>query len=264
MELSNPLHLLGGATRRVWRGLIPLMKSCSNFYDRYLLTVRLWGRRAIPRASNVFTATSPLAIPVFVINLRKRPDRLKDVRTNLERLGFSDIRVVVAIDGPEENPDISRGHAANLGCTRSHMAAVMENLKPGQVVAVCEDDNEFLAPTEKIRGLISSFLQAPEYDVLCLSARVRGPKVVASEDFNVVSWALAPAFYIAKPRARGPLLQAYKRSVTRLTKERRKGPFDQVWATTQRYRLIFATTAVRVARQKESHSDIQGKFFGGT
>jgi hypothetical protein len=186
------------------------------------------------------------------------------VRTNLENLGFLDIRVVVAIDGPKENPDISRGHAANLGCTRSHMAAVMENLGPGQVIAVCEDDNEFLASKEKIQELMTSFLQTSDYDVLCLSARVRGPKVRASEDLNVVAWALAPAFYIAKPRARGPLLAAYRKSIIRLSRERRNGPFDQVWASTQRYRLIFATAADRVARQKESHSDIQGKFFGGT
>ena len=75
---------------------------------------------------------------------------------------------------------------------------------------------------------------------------------------------MAPAFYIVKPRARKGLLSAYRKSVNLLSSRRRGGPFDQVWKSTQRYRLMFVTPTQRVARQKESHSDIQGKYFEGT
>jgi hypothetical protein len=75
---------------------------------------------------------------------------------------------------------------------------------------------------------------------------------------------MAPAFYIAKPRARVALLWAYRESVRRLSRQLRKGPFDQVWQSVQRYRLMFITPVARVARQKESYSDIQDKFFAGT
>jgi hypothetical protein len=212
----------------------------------------------------VFATLAPADIPVFVINLKKRPDRLQDVRANLKSAGFTDVRVIEALDGPATYPHILRGHAANLGCTQSHRAAVEGNLRPGQPVAVCEDDNEFLASPGETHRLIESFLKSPEYDVLCLSTRVRGAKVLASNDFNVASAAIAPAFYIAKPRARSALLSAYDESVRRLSLQLRKGPFDQVWQSVQRYRLVFITPVARIARQKESHSDIQDKFFAGT
>jgi hypothetical protein len=88
--------------------------------------------------------------------------------------------------------------------------------------------------------------------------------VKASKEFSAVGWAMAPAFYIAKPRARAALLGAYRESIRRLSRQLRNGPFDQVWKGIQRYRLVFVTPVARVARQKESHSDIQDKFFQGT
>jgi hypothetical protein len=199
-----------------------------------------------------------------VINLKKRPDRLRDVRANLKKMSFSDVRVIDAVDGPSIYPHLLRGHAANLGCTESHLQAIKDNLRAGQPVAVCEDDNEFLASKAEVHRLIADFLHSPEYDVLCVSSRVRGPKVAASKDLNVVSWSMAPAFYIAKPRARVALLGAYRESIRRLSRQIRNGPFDQVWRGTQLYQLIFVTPVERVARQKESFSDIQDKFFQGT
>lgn len=264
MSARSPLAALLGPVRAVWRRLLPVAQSVRDGGDRALLTLRLAARRMLSVSNNVFSEIRPWDIPVFVINLQKRPDRLTDVRADLMRLGFSDIRVIVAVDGPEKYPTIARGHAANLGCTESHRAAVLEGLRPGQPIAVCEDDNEFLQSPEVVEKIISSFLRADEFDVLGVSVRVRGPKVAATEDLNVVAWALAPAFYIVKPRGRRALLASYRESVRRLSRERRNGPFDQVWKSAQRFRLIFATPVIRVARQKESHSDIQGKFFLGT
>ena len=250
--------------KRLWRRMLPGFGALEDFLLVRLLRLRMLFRKLFSNSRNVFLSLAPADVPVFVINLRKRPDRLRDVMANLTSAGFSDVRVVEAIDGPEKYPEILRGHAANLGCTESHMAAVLENLKSGHPIAVCEDDNEFLASPEKIQGLIRAFLDSPHFDVLGLSTRARGPKVPVSPDFHVVSWAMAPAFYIAKPRARRSLLSAYRISVKRLRAERRHGPFDQVWKSTQRYRLLFVRPIERVARQKESHSDIQGKFFAGT
>ena len=258
-----PKSLLVGI-KSGWRSALPLIFGLADFIQAGLLRARLALRTLFPQRQNVFPALSVAEIPVFVINLAKRPDRLREVMTNLQGAGFSDVRVVEAIDGPQKYPHILRGHAANLGCTESHMAAVQENLVHGQPIAVCEDDNEFLAGPEEIRHLVRAFLDSPHFDVLGLSTRARGPKIEASQDFHVVSWAMAPAFYIAKPRSRRPLLAAYRRSVKRLKGERRRGPFDQVWKSTQRYRLLFVRPIERVARQRESYSDIQGKFFGGT
>lgn len=250
--------------KKIWRLFLPILKIARGLTDFVLLALRLRWRRNFSPSGNAFSSLSPLDVPVFVINLNKRPDRLSEVTENLKNFGFRNVQVIRAIDGPEKYPQISRGQAANLGCTESHLVAVKENLKPGQPIAVCEDDNQFLAAPEEIHLLISEFLAASEFDVLCLSARVRGQKVRASPNFHAVAWALAPAFYIAKPRALRPLIGAFNKSVSRLAAERRRGPFDQVWQSIQRYRLMFVVPIKRVARQKESHSDIQGKFFSGT
>ena len=258
------MSILMTPVKSIWRGLLSIARRFSDQRDRVLLSLRLSSRRRFPDSSNVFSSLSPKDIPVFVINLKKRPDRLRDVRANLKKMGFSDVRVIEAVDGPITYPHLVRGHAANLGCTQSHRAAIEANLRAGQPVAVCEDDNEFLGAKADVHRLVEDFLNSPEYDVLCLSARVRGPKVEASKDFNAVSWAMAPAFYIAKPRARAALLGAYRESIRRLSHQLRNGPFDQVWQGIQRYQLVFVTPVARVARQKESHSDIQDKFFAGT
>lgn len=258
------MSIIMAPVKSIWRRLLNIAQLFRDSRDRVLLSARLWLRRRFPDAANVFLATSPADIPVFVINLQKRPDRLKDVRANLKKTGFTDIRVVEALDGPLTYPHLVRGHAANLGCTQSHLAAVAGNLRAGQPIAVCEDDNQFLASKVEVQHLIDVFLKSSEYDVLALSARVRGAKVPASQDFNAVVWAMAPAFYIVKPRARGSLLRAYEESARRLSRQLRNGPFDQVWQSIQRYRLVFITPVTRVARQKESHSDIQDKFFAGT
>lgn len=248
----------------LWRGVLPIFGALENFIYPLLLRARLIFRELLPRSGNVFPSVTPAEVPVFVINLAKRPDRLREVIENLHSAGFVDVRVIEAIDGPQKYPNILRGHAANLGCTESHMAAISENLREAQPIAVCEDDNEFLASPEKIHRLIRGFLDSPHFDVLGVSTRARGPKVQVSRDFHLVSWAMAPAFYIAKPRARRPLMSAYRKSVNRLRAQRRHGPFDQVWKATQRYRLLFVRPVERVARQRASHSDIQGKFFAGT
>jgi len=253
-----------GLLKRLWRALLPWIKTIRNWRDCQLLRVRLGVRSAFPRSNNSFAGISALEVPVMVINLRKRPDRLREVQSNLREVGFRDIRVVEAIDGPEEFPQLTRGDAANLGCTLSHQLCVQQALAPEMPVAVCEDDNQFLASPEELRTLIERFLVAPQLDVLCLSARVRSARVPATADFQLVTWAMAPAFYIAKPRAKNSLVSAYRKSAKMLMAGRRGGPFDQVWKSTQRYSLMFATPIKRVARQKESHSDIQGKFFGGT
>jgi hypothetical protein len=250
--------------KKVWRFMLPIFGVAAHFALSLLLRLRMTIRLLFPKKRNAFPGIQALEVPVFVINLAKRPDRLREVTENLVGIGFSDVRVFEAIDGPKKYPGLVRGHSANLGCTESHLRVISDNLKKGRPIAVCEDDNEFLASPKKIHDLIREFLDSPHFDVLGLSTRSRGPKVKVSPDLDLVSWALAPSFYIAKPRSRRQLMGAYHKSMSRLKAERRHGPFDQVWKTTQRLRLFFVRPTARVARQKESFSDIQDKFFAGT
>lgn len=250
--------------RVVWRAIQRILFAGGDSILTLWLALRLAFRRMWPITDNAFTHVNPMSIPVCVINLEKRPDRLKEVVKDLKRVGFQDIRVCKAVDGPERYPGLVRGHAANLGCTLSHHAAIAENLGSSGPVAICEDDNQFLTSPDRVHSLLRVFLDSPEYDVMGLSVRVRGRKVRANNDLEVVSWALAPAFYVVKPRAKRFLIRAYEKSERRLSRQQRRGPFDQVWRSVQRTSLIFAIPNQRLARQKESFSDIQGQYFSGT
>lgn len=250
--------------RRPWRVFIGAIKPFTNLFLLVSLAVRVSLRRRFPRVSDVFPTLEPLDIAVYVVNLERRSDRRVATLENLHAVGFQDVRVVEAIDGPERHPRLAFGHAANLGCTQSHARILSDNLGSSGPIAVCEDDNDFLVSGDVIRKLVSEFLGSPDYDVLCLVARVRGPRYPVSGALDAVAWALAPSFYVVKPRARESLLKAMAHSERVLLRQGRRGPFDQVWRHVQRQKLIFVTPADRVGRQRESYSDIQGAHFLGT
>lgn len=250
--------------RRMWRGLHSVALDLSDLLLVSFLRIRFFTRSLLGTRHVADTHLDPFDVPVCVINLKKRPDRLQQVTENLKKIGFRDIRVIEAVDGPLTFPTLVRGHAANLGCTLSHQAAVEQFLTSDGPIAICEDDNEFLVPSGVIKKLIQKFLDNSNLDVLGLSVRVRGRKYLLDDDFSLVNWALAPAFYIIKPRARKRLLASYEESARRLRAQKRRGPFDQVWRHAQRFSLLFAVPHLRSARQRESFSDIQDQHFGGT
>lgn len=250
--------------KQVWRFLLGFSAQCGNQFVTLTLLSRVRWRRLFSSPDNSYQSVSPLELPVVVINLKKRMDRRRQVEAELERIGFVNVTFLDAVDGKATFPSLLPGHAANLGCTLSHLHAVEAHVLGGIPVAICEDDNQFLGSQDSIISLFKEFLMTPSQDALGLSVRVRGPKIGVSENLDVVGWALAPAFYVLKPRAMGPVIKALRKSAIRLGGQRRGGPFDQVWRWTQRFRVIFVVPKERVARQRESFSDIQGKHFGGT
>lgn len=250
--------------RGLWRAALPIAQKFFDGIVAAVLTSRISVRRVLGPSSQVFPRIVPTDLPVIVINLKRRKDRREQVLHNLSNLGFEDVHVLEAVDGPEKYPNHVRGNAANLGCTESHLMAIESYLSADSPIAVCEDDNEFFGEPDTILAFISSFLESPEADVLCLVARNRGPRVPLSSEFDAAGWALAPSFYVVKPNARHHLIRAFEKSMSRLSRQRRRGPFDQVWRWTQRFRLVFAIPRIKVGRQRESFSDIQGRFFDGT
>jgi len=250
--------------RTLWRFSAKAVAPVTSYLLLLSLAWRVTLRRRAPRVQDVFPSLEPFDIPVFVVNLARRSDRRVATVANLHAVGFRDVRVVEAVDGPERHPTLAFGHAANLGCTQSHAGILVDALRSGGPIAICEDDNDFLVPGETVRNLVSEFLGSPDYDLLCLVARVRGPKYPVSQALNAVAWALAPSFYVVKPGARDPLLKAMAKSERVLLRQGRRGPFDQVWRHVQRRKLVFVTPVERIGRQRESYSDIQGAHFMGT
>lgn len=250
--------------KKTWQVYSCSMRSLGSQLIEFTLQTRLNLRKLFPARGNVFESLNPFEIPVVVINLKKRRDRLDQVMIELEKVGFHNVLILEAIDGRASFPHLLPGHASNLGCTLSHLKAIESYFEDDIPVAICEDDNQFLGSRESISTLVREFLDSNSQDVLGLSVRVRGRKIEASEKMNMVGWALAPAFYILKPRAKNHLLKALRRSAVLLKNQKRGGPFDQVWRWPQRFHLNFVVPKERVARQRESFSDIQGKYFSGT
>lgn len=250
--------------KKTWQVFSLLVKNLGSHLLELTLTTRLNLRKRFPVRDNVFESLNPWEIPVIVINLKKRRDRLDQVKVELGKIGFLNVFILEAIDGRVRFPQLLSGHASNLGCTLSHLEAFEGYPQNGIPVAICEDDNQFLGSRESLSCLIREFLDTNSQDVLGVSVRVRGRKIEASQNMNMVGWALAPAFYIVKPRARNHVVKALKKSAKLLKKQRRGGPFDQVWRWPQRFHLNFVVPKERVARQRESFSDIQGKYFLGT
>lgn len=252
------------AIRGLWRAFLPVARSISDVAVWVTLSIRLALKRMFGNRSDVFPGYAPSGLRVVVINLKRREDRRAQVLENLSKIGFENVTILDAIDGPKKYPDHVRGNAANLGCTESHIMAIERHLSNGTPIAVCEDDNQFIGKSDEVLKYISSFLESPEADVLCLVARSRGPRVVVNSEFAAAGWALAPSFYVVKPNARRDLVRALTKSARKLTQQKRRGPFDQVWRWTQRFRLIFFVPQRKVGRQRDSFSDIQGQFFQGT
>ena len=94
-------------------------------------------------------------LPVFIINLDRRPDRWKVMSAQLDRLGIEALRIA-AID--KENlagdPALLRLGAGHVACARSHYKAMQALVDCGAPAAlILEDDVEI---GDSVPGLIAS------------------------------------------------------------------------------------------------------------
>ena len=102
---------------------------------------------------------------VLVINLPNRPDRLKNIRSELSRLEVPD-EMVTIISAMEVIP------CGHLGCTRSHIKALEYALDhKWQRVLILEDDFSFDVARERMLFMIFEFLDTTAaWDVLMFTA----------------------------------------------------------------------------------------------
>jgi len=70
-----------------------------------------------------------MSLPVFVINLDRRPDRWQAISANLDRIGLHATRID-AIDGLAltDDPALRLMGPGHVGCARSHYKAYSELL----------------------------------------------------------------------------------------------------------------------------------------
>lgn len=214
-----------------------------------------WRTMRTPRAHRSNTASQGFSLDdasIVYINLAKRPDRDRQIRTEFDRLGLTGAHRFEAIE-----------HAnGGLGCALSHEACLAGALKnPGAVTIVCEDDVEFLAPRETIEALIDGFLQDSRLDVLCLGNAPVEPLIKISETLSIGNAIQTTSCYVVKARSVPLIAHSASKSAARLSagKSYERNAFDQIWKKNQQGKLFFAVPNARVARQRPSFSDIEKK-----
>lgn len=186
---------------------------------------------------------------VYVINLDSRVDRLSAVSREFKNLRIENWTRFSAI--PEA--------FGALGCAKSHLALLSNSSTNGNLLVVCEDDLEFLAPRKEIDQVIEEFNQNSQLDVLCLaynlSSRRRATNI--SPALRITDRTRTTACYILKPHVVPSFIEVFRESVLQL--ERRKNEqldaIDVRWLELQN-KYIFAIPTRRLVRQRESYSDI--------
>lgn len=162
-----------------------------------------------------------VALPIYVINLDRRPDRLEAIAADLDRLGLPFERIQ-AIDGRELEDDLGWEPLLNLAekaCVLSHAKALRRLLSSDHPAAVIlEDDAEF---GEGLVQLSRSIDWWPE-DVFLLKLdqpfprkRLVGPPCGQTPDGRNlrenIRWSSGAVGYIATRAAAGEILVSLKR-----------------------------------------------------
>ena len=164
----------------------------------------------------------------------------------------------VKLERWQASPDVNGA----LGCARSH-ASLMENFISEDLdfALVVEDDIDFLVPEWRLLEVIAEFLNNPTLDVLCLANSNQIPPRRISPTLSITCSTQTAAAYLLKRRAAKPLLKKFRNSVRLFGagEPKRVAAIDQQWKAVQRGRLIFAVPHEKIARQRPSFSDIEGR-----
>lgn len=189
---------------------------------------------------------------IIFINLDRRIDRRVEVELELAILGVTSATKRFAAIAEEDGV---------LGCVKSHHAAV--DLVDGskELVMICEDDVMFRAGREEIDLLVEEFFQKPQLDVLCLAYNSWSKPVKVNGQLSVAHNLETTSCYIFRTEFRDHFRTAFSRGAPRIQNGYPSwaGAADIVWKPLQQWKLVFAIPSKRLAVQRPSFSDIEGK-----
>jgi hypothetical protein len=170
----------------------------------------------------------------------------------MHKLAFVEARRFAATENPN----------GSVGCAQSHIAVLEEFVKKSDAAfMVCEDDIEFLSDPVDVEHLIIEFLEHPALDVLCLSYRLRGPKLPISSAIAVANNIQTTACYVVKRSSAPALIANFSESKSLLLAGAPPSiaAIDIKWKELQSGELIFAIPRSNLARQRKSYSDNAGQ-----
>ncbi|WP_261363071.1 glycosyltransferase family 25 protein [Gemmata palustris] len=182
----------------------------------------------------------------YLINLRKRPDRLAESLEECRRVGIQPI-VWEATDGTTvPMPPDFKENAGALGCRLSHMSVLADVIAKGyEQVCVLEDDVTFVP---NFQERLSAFLEEvpPDWQALMLGGQhASAPEQVSPGVVRCLSCHRTHA-YMVRGEFINQLHSIFARS---------RGHVDWEWAHAQKDYRVYAPTAW-LAGQRASKSDI--------
>ena len=191
-------------------------------------------------------------LPVFFINLDRRPDRRAQFE---ETFGEFQLSKPIRIPGVEHADPM-------IGCSLAHQKALSEARKLGaEVSIIAEDDVMLRCSPAKLHAVISEFCGNSALDVLCVGNRVKGLLFTISDDLAVSNDIQTASFYVVKKHALGKLIQSMEESAQMLASGLpwKVAAPDTHWKKLQKRGLVFAVPRERCATQRAGYSDIGGK-----
>ena len=244
VHLLKRVNLQLSRTNERWMGLVGFV---------------VWIPRLIPDFRTLVSKSSPAlsgdvgvsltTLPTVFINLEGRRDRRFLVERELLSMGILDFVRFPAI----------RRDNGSLGCAESHIQ-VLEDLasRPENLFMVCEDDLVFTAKRADLDALLSDFYHHPRLDVLCISYRLKAPRLRVSRYLAIANGIQTTSGYIVRKSAIPVLLESFRESRDMLIAGKSKSiaSIDMHWKKIQTRSLRFAIPIHRSARQRPSYSDI--------
>ena len=250
--------------QRGWRFVASRGVSLRRRVARQVLQAR-WafsaGRSAdIPKMSTdeVFDR-----VPIKVINLEHRTDRLARFSEEMKKLQLEGWGLIPASDGSKKYFYLDSFFAGSIACSESHidaLASIDWSLVPAAMI--CEDDLEFLVDRLELERTIREFLNNPLLSVLCLSSRPRGASFLISNRLKIGTGIVGRGCYLVKPDIVQSLVEEFRRGIPVLLRGHAAGKGDRRWRRLQRRRYFFAFPRNSIARQGPGYSDIEGKMLG--
>lgn len=248
----------------VYRALVSLSKVYEKKFQTFLLKFR-WNLGQMIDVPQELPDICPTidSIPVALINLPKRVDRLKQAMRELETAGFSKIQVVPGVEYSDSSLHLHPFFENSVGCSIAHSNALNYLYESGsEIVAVAEDDVQFFSTTQQLEEVLQEFCTNPRLKVLSIAGRTRGGSLRISGNLTIVSRRVGRGLYIAKRDLIPKLVESNFRGIRLLKKSNRAGKGDRSWNRLQTTRFFFAAPTSHLAQQSEGFSDIELRNLG--
>jgi GR25 family glycosyltransferase involved in LPS biosynthesis len=188
----------------------------------------------------------------FVINLKKRPERLELIKKEFEYIGFNDVEVFEGID-----------MGSHVGCAYSHLEIIKKAINENwENVIVFEDDIVFMPYSKSLLDDISKELENLNFGTLNLNPSIHRPLSVSKDSEIFLDITNKPPKNDKHRGIYGTGFMVYNKSV--YNEMLKYNPYlaidefldNEIYPNFQSYSPI-----IPLCCQRNNHSDVSGQFY---